>query len=96
MVILLIEAKVSEAKRAGFLAAARAQAEASRAEEGCLAFDVLEDPFAPGAVRFVELWRSAEDLTLHRDRPHSKHFRENGRTLADSLSLRKFEAKELA
>jgi quinol monooxygenase YgiN len=95
MIILLIEAKVGAAHRDAFLKAARAQAEASRAEEGCIAFDVLEDPLAPGAIQFVELWRSSEDLTLHRDRPHSKHFRENGRTLAESLSARKFEATEL-
>ena len=96
MIILIVEAAVSPANREAFLAAARAQAEASRAEEGCIAFDVLEDPFSAGAIRFVELWNSADDLALHRDRPHSAHFRQTGRPLADSLAVLKFEASELS
>jgi quinol monooxygenase YgiN len=95
MIILVIDAKVSESKRDAFLKAARAQAEASRKEEGCLMFDILTDPFDSSAVRFLEIWKSMDDLALHRDRPHSASFREKGRPLADSLVARKFEATEL-
>jgi quinol monooxygenase YgiN len=96
MIILIIEAAVSAARRDAFLAAARAQAEASRAEEGCVTFEILEDPFSPGAVRFIEVWRSMADLDVHRTLPHSAHFREHGRPLADSIVARRFEASELA
>jgi autoinducer 2-degrading protein len=95
MIILLIDAKVSAANRKGFLNAARAQAEASRAEKGCLAFDVLEDPLEAGSIRFVELWKTADALEQHREQAHSKQFRKSGRPLADSLKARKFNAKEL-
>jgi quinol monooxygenase YgiN len=94
MIILLIEAVVPEMNRARFLERARAQAEASRAEEGCLAFDAYESPWTPGLIRFVELWTSADALAAHRDQPHSKFFREHGRPLADSMTVRKFEAEE--
>lgn len=95
MIVLVIEAKVTPAKRDAFLKAARDQAEASRKEEGCLAFDILVDPFDETVVRFHELWRSMDDLTLHRDRPHSAQFRETGRPLAESFAAKKYEASEL-
>jgi quinol monooxygenase YgiN len=95
MIILVIDATVEPGKRDAFLTAARTQAEASRKEEGCFAFDILVDPFDETAVRFYEVWRSMDDLALHRDRPHSAHFRETGRPLAASFTAKKYEAKEL-
>jgi quinol monooxygenase YgiN len=38
---------------------------ATRAEEGCLAYDVAEDVLAPGLFRVSERWASREALNAH-------------------------------
>jgi len=94
MIVLIIDAQVSEANRARFVELALRHAEASRKDEGCLAFDILRDASNPGVVRFYEEWGAMADLEAHRDTPHAAFFRENGRPLAESMSVRKLEASE--
>lgn len=33
--------------------------------DGCIAYDVAEDPFDPGLIRFSELWPDREALDRH-------------------------------
>ena len=44
--------------------------EATRKTDGCIAYDVAEDLFDPGLIRFSELWPSNELLTAHLQAPH--------------------------
>lgn len=48
----------------------------SRAEEGCIIYDFLQDPFELDSFTFYEKWRSREDLDLHFGEPHFKEFAE--------------------
>lgn len=48
----------------------RALVEATRALDGCIAYDVAEDAFDPGLIRFSELWPSRETLEAHMQAPH--------------------------
>ncbi len=43
---------------------------ATRAEEGCLAYDLFESAAAPGTFVAVERWRSQDDLDAHLRSPH--------------------------
>lgn len=45
------------------------------ASDGCIAYDVAEDPFDPGLIRFSELWPSQESLTKHLAAPHIEPWR---------------------
>jgi quinol monooxygenase YgiN len=45
-------------------------AEATRAEEGCLAYDLFESGSAPGTFVTVERWRDAASLDAHMGTPH--------------------------
>ncbi len=45
-------------------------AEATRKADGCLAYDVAEDLFEPGLIRFSELWPDRESLEKHLQAPH--------------------------
>ncbi len=95
MIIVLVEGRIADASRERFLEYAHHHAMMSREEEGCLAFDVYEDPTAPGTVRFVEEWRSAADLEAHRTTPHMKAFRSEALPLLEHSKVRQFEAREL-
>jgi quinol monooxygenase YgiN len=48
----------------------KALAEGTRKNDGCIFYDVAEDMFDPGVVRYSELWPSAELLQAHMKAPH--------------------------
>ncbi len=48
----------------------------SRAEQGCITYDFLQDPFEPDSFTFYEKWESMDDLELHFEEPHFKEFAE--------------------
>ena len=50
--------------------ALNALADATRAEEGCLSYDLYESAAAPGFFVTVEEWRSQEDLDAHMKTEH--------------------------
>jgi len=50
--------------------------EATRNLDGCIAYDVAEDLFDPGLIRFSELWPNHELLDAHLKAPHITPWRE--------------------
>lgn len=62
----------------------------TRKHDGCLAYDVAEDPFDPGLIRFSELWPDKNSLDLHLQAPHIAPWRAAAR--ACGLLERKFTA----
>ena len=44
--------------------------------DGCIAYDVGEDPFDPGLFRFSELWPDRDCLENHLKAPHIEPWRE--------------------
>jgi quinol monooxygenase YgiN len=48
----------------------RALVEATRALDGCSAYDVAEDLFDPGLIRFSETWPDRATLARHLTAPH--------------------------
>lgn len=62
--------------------------------DGCLAYDVGEDPFDPGLVRFSELWPDRASLEQHLQAPHIEPWRAAARECG--LLDRKFVAYEIS
>jgi quinol monooxygenase YgiN len=46
----------------------------TRAERGCIAYDLLGSSDQPGLFLFHEIWRSLEHLKRHWETPHMKRF----------------------
>ena len=44
--------------------------DATRRLDGCIAYDVAEDLFEPGLIRFSELWPDHDALQRHLRAPH--------------------------
>lgn len=59
----------------------------------CIAYDVAEDPFDPGLVRFSELWPDHESLARHLRAPHIEPWRAIARRYG--LMERKFTAYDI-
>lgn len=52
---------------------------ATRALDGCLLYEVAEDPFDKGLIRFSELWPDRAALDAHLRAPHIGPWREQAR-----------------
>lgn len=61
--------------------------------DGCIAYDVAEDPFDPGLVRFSELWPDHETLDRHLQATHIGPWREAARNCG--LIERRFTAYDI-
>jgi quinol monooxygenase YgiN len=72
----------------------RTLVEVTRANDGCIAYDVAEDPFDPGLIRFCELWPDRASLDRHLAAPHIAPRRAAAR--ACDLGERSFTAFEVA
>jgi quinol monooxygenase YgiN len=62
--------------------------------DGCIAYDVAEDPFDPGLIRFSELWPDHESLVRHLKAPHIEPWRAAARSCG--LLERKFAAYNIS
>lgn len=71
----------------------RALVEATCRSDGCIAYDVAEDLFDPGLIRFSELWPSHESLAKHLQAPHIEPWRAAARRCG--LLERKFTAYDI-
>ena len=67
--------------------------EATRAEDGCLAYSYAEDTLEPGLIRVTELWEGRAHLTAHFEAPHMKRWVEERAALG--LTDRQIAAYEL-
>lgn len=73
-VVALIVAKADERERVG--KAVRDMVQPSRAEPGCLQYDLHEEQERPGAFVFIERWKSADALKEHMAMPYHDAFLE--------------------
>lgn len=67
--------------------------EATYKNDGCIAYDVGEDPFSPGLIRFSELWPDHDTLDRHLKAPHIEPWRTAARRYG--LMERKFVAYDI-
>jgi len=67
---------------------------ATRANDGCLAYDVAEDLAEPGLIRFSELWPDHASLDAHLVAPHIVPWRAAAKE--HGLLERQFTAYDIA
>lgn len=83
MHVTLVHVHVIPEHRDAFIAACRANHEASVQEPGNLRFDVLQSPEDPDYFVLYEAYRSAEDAAAHKQTAHYLAWRE---TVADWMA----------
>jgi quinol monooxygenase YgiN len=72
----------------------RTLVEATYRTDGCIAYDVAEDLFDPGLIRFSELWPDHASLARHLQAPHIEPWRQAARNCG--LLSREFTAYDIA
>jgi len=83
MHVTLVHVHVTPDKTEEFIAASRANHEASVQEPGNLRFDILQSPEDPNYFVFYEAYKTTEDAAAHKDTEHYKTWRD---TVADWMS----------
>ena len=48
----------------------------TQTNDGCILYEVAEDPFDKGLIRFSEIWPDRQSLEKHLIAPHIKPWRE--------------------
>ena len=76
MHVTLVHVHVTPENTEDFIAATRANHQASVQEPGNLRFDVLQSPEDPNYFILYEAYRSAQDAAAHKDTQHYKSWRE--------------------
>ncbi len=76
MHVTLVHVHVTPSNIQDFIAASRANHEASIQEPGNLRFDILQSPEDPGYFILYEAYRSAEDAAAHKQTGHYQLWRE--------------------
>ncbi|MFV0279960.1 MAG: putative quinol monooxygenase [Rhodoblastus sp.] len=88
MIYVVATMVVAPDKREQVLAAARIAIAATRAEDGCIGYDLHESVTTPGTCVFVERWRDRAALNAHMGQEHFKAWR---KASADGVVSRKIE-----
>ncbi|MFT2090131.1 putative quinol monooxygenase [Paraglaciecola sp. 2405UD69-4] len=68
--------------------------DATREKDNCIAYDVAEDPFDKGLIRFTELWPDRESLQSHLNADHVIPWRDSAKKYG--LMERKFSSYDLS
>ena len=97
MLIVAGTVAVKPERREDAIRAARAVAEATRAEAGCVTYDFWAHLTDPGTFHVFEIWESEEALARHFQTEHMRIFREQiGGLVAGPLSLRRYAVASVA
>src|SRR5262245_49987353 len=72
MLIKLVQIHVLSGAEEKFMAATRANAAASRREPGIVRFDMIQQSDAPTRFVLIEVYRTPEAVTAHKETEHYK------------------------
>ncbi|MCL1988155.1 MAG: antibiotic biosynthesis monooxygenase [Firmicutes bacterium] len=72
MIVLLVQFKVDQAKKADFLAFFDKLGIPSQAEEGCIEYTLYEDIDNPCNFSLLEKWKDQAAIDFHNATPHFK------------------------
>ncbi|MDA8125925.1 MAG: putative quinol monooxygenase [Deltaproteobacteria bacterium] len=76
MVIVIAKIAVQPGKKQEVFALAQTIIAATRTEEGCISYELLDDPQDAGACSFVERWTDMDALKRHMKTDHFLKWRE--------------------
>ncbi|KAL3765436.1 hypothetical protein ACHAW5_006929 [Stephanodiscus triporus] len=84
-ICIIVEAEIKEDRMEEFVDMIEKNAIGSRAEPGCIRFDVLQAEDAPNKFFFYEIYRNSDDISHHKEQPHYLAwvaFKESGGTIS--------------
>jgi quinol monooxygenase YgiN len=81
MVIVIAKVSVKPECKQELLTLAKTVIAATNAEEGCISYILLDNPYDPGSCMFVEEWASLDALRTHAASSHIGEWRRQSKDL---------------
>ena len=81
MYIVVVHSHIQEEHVERFREVTLENAEASRREDGCVRFDVIQQADDPTRFTFIEMFKSEADGTIHKETSHFKKWLEQAVSL---------------
>ncbi|MDF2634339.1 MAG: Antibiotic biosynthesis monooxygenase [Pelosinus sp.] len=95
MLIVIARMTVKTGKKAEIFALAQDLITATRAEEKCLSYELLDDPYDGNSCVFVEKWTDKEALVQHLQTPHINDWRQKSENLlAGKTTIELYQSEE--
>lgn len=95
MLVVVAKFKVKPGKKSELLAAAKDLIAATRQEEGCLSYSLLEDPYVENGLTFLEEWIDKTALQRHFTTSHIAEWRQKSADLREGQTvLTLYQAEE--
>ena len=97
MVIVIAKMTVKPGKKDEIFAWAQDLITATRAEEKCISYELLDDPYDDSRCSFVEKWLDKEALVQHLKTPHINVWRQKSvDLLAANTDIQLYQSEEIA
>ena len=94
MLVVMAQLTVKPGKKAELFGLAKELIAATRAEEGCVSYSLLDDPYDESVCTFVEEWVDRQALERHFGTPHIKAWREKSADLmAGKMAIKLYQAE---
>lgn len=87
--VMLVTLEIEEARVEKFLEVMKVDAEGSRAEKGCIRFDVLQDKDQANKFMLYEVYEDDAAVESHRKEPHYlawQDFKKDGGVISQSVT----------
>jgi len=81
MIIVIAKIAVQPGNKQDVFALAKSIIAATRSEEGCISYELLDDPHDASACSFVERWTDMDALKRHMKTDHFLRWREASKDL---------------
>jgi len=97
MVIVIARQTLKPGKKAELFALAKDVIAATRKEEKCISYELLDDPYDRNRCAFVEKWVDKEALTEHLKTPHLNEWRQKSADLlAEKTTIELYQSEEIS
>lgn len=95
MLVVIAKLTIKAGKKTELLALAQELITATRAEQGCISYALLDDPQYIGTCVFLEEWTDKPALAQHLTTPHISKWRQDSKELlAGKTMIKLYQAEE--
>ncbi|AJQ25486.1 putative quinol monooxygenase [Pelosinus fermentans] len=97
MVIVIARQTLKFGKKVELFALAKDVIAATRKEEKCISYELLDDPYDDNRCAFVERWVDKEALVEHLKTPHLNEWRQkSANLLAEKTTIELYQSDEIS
>jgi quinol monooxygenase YgiN len=96
MIVLLVRLRIKPGVQQEIKALAKNVVDATQKEQGCVSYNLLQDPYDDCEFRIIEEWASLEDLHAHSRTPHLAKWHEDSASLIEEKTVNIYDSQAMS